>query len=145
MAPAAAYFDMIIAIIDACAAPARTAAERQGSAGHKPCHFAYDSRPDREAHRSMMREIAAPVGFEQHAFDDAGVDIVGLEVFDRRHGIAAFLDRNAVIDNVTPAHVLALVIGHGKRLVTASKVLIFSHLALPKGSKNWPAGNTIYA
>ena len=76
----------------------------------------------------MMGRITAPVRFQQYAFDDVRGNVVGLQVFDGGHGIAALLDRNPVIDNVTPARILALVIGHGDRLVTASRVLMFNHL-----------------
>jgi hypothetical protein len=78
----------------------------------------------------VMRMAAPPVRLQQHPLDDLGIDVVGFEVFDGRHGIAAFLDRNAVIDDVTPAQVLALGIRDGDRLGVA-RMLVFSHCVRP--------------
>jgi hypothetical protein len=61
--------------------------------------------------RSVMDGTAPALWFEQDAFDHLGIDIVGFQVFDGGHGIAAFLDRNGMVDDVAAAQVDALVFG----------------------------------
>jgi hypothetical protein len=121
MAPRPPFFDVIVTMSNVDCIDASITGARHP--GHPACRTVLAGQTG-----SMVGRVAPPVGFEQHAFDDAGIDVVGFEVFDGRHGIAAFLDRYAVIDDVTPARILPLVISYGDCLVTASRMLIFNHL-----------------
>lgn len=53
---------------------------------------------------------AAALRFEQDALDDIGLDVVGFQVFDGSNGIAAFLHRDAMVDNVSPVNVYTLIL-----------------------------------
>lgn len=62
---------------------------------------------------SVLSGPAPAVRLEQDALDHLRVNIVRFEIFDGGDGIAAFLDRDAVIDNVAPAIILPLVMRSG--------------------------------
>ena len=64
--------------------------------------------------------VAASLRFEQDALDDAGVDIARFQVFDGGDGVAAFLDRNSVVHDIAPEHVLALIGGFGDGEIAGS-------------------------
>ena len=64
---------------------------------------------------SVVGVAAAPLRFEQHALDDAGVDIMGSQVFDGCHGVAGFLDGNTVIHDIAALQVEPFIVWLGKR------------------------------
>jgi transposase-like protein len=61
--------------------------------------------------RALRRVAAAAVGIEQDPLDDVGIDVVGLEVFERRERIAARLQCNGAVDDAAPPGVPALADG----------------------------------
>jgi hypothetical protein len=71
--------------------------------------------------------VAAALRFEQHALDDAGVDIARFQVFDGGDGVAAFLDRNSVVHDIAPEHVLALVRRFGDRKLAGGAQTVLIH------------------
>ena len=50
---------------------------------------------------------AAPLGFEQHPLDDVDADAMGAQVFDGGHGVAAPLERDAVVHDQAAAGIAA--------------------------------------
>ena len=68
--------------------------------------------------------------FKEHARNDAGVNVVHFQVLDGADGIAAFLNRDRVVNNVTATCILARVTGLPARGAGAVFLLHRSHFLI---------------